>query len=312
MKRSFLLGGIAVFAISGCNNIGPGSAKLKSDDDKTLYAIGFDMGSKMKTLSPSKNEVAALKAGIDDALGKKESQVDIKKYTMMVGELIRTRVAKSAETEKKDSTAFLAKSEKAAGAEKTESGLIYVEKTAGTGASPKASDNVKVHYHGTLRDGTVFDSSKDRGEPATFRLDRVVKCWTEGVQKMKVGGKSELYCPSDLAYGDRGAPPKIPPGAALKFEVELIEIVKGDPAGAGAGAAAGAAAAAKTMKAKAAAAVKNVKPVEKEKVAAEISKKAAEAKAKAGAAVDSKAAEMEKKAAEMEEKTKVLNKANEK
>ena len=82
---------------------------------------------------------------------------------------------------------------------------------------------MKVHYHGTLRDGTVFDSSVERGEPATFPLNRVIPCWTEGVQKMKVGGKAKLVCPSNIAYGDRGAPPKIKPGATLVFEVELLE-----------------------------------------------------------------------------------------
>ncbi len=130
----------------------------------------------------------------------------------------------AAEEEKEASRAFLAEQAKANGAVQTASGLIYVEMTPGEGASPAATDTVKVHYHGTLRDGTVFDSSVDRGQPATFPLNRVIKCWTEGVQKMKVGGKSKLVCPSTIAYGDRGSPPKIKPGAALVFEVELLEI----------------------------------------------------------------------------------------
>ncbi len=96
----------------------------------------------------------------------------------------------------------------------------------GAGSSPQASDKVKVHYHGTLPDGTVFDSSVQRGEPATFALNGVIRCWTEGLQRMKVGGKAKLVCPSDTAYGDRGMPPRILPGATLIFEVELLDIVK--------------------------------------------------------------------------------------
>jgi FKBP-type peptidyl-prolyl cis-trans isomerase FkpA/FKBP-type peptidyl-prolyl cis-trans isomerase FklB len=108
---------------------------------------------------------------------------------------------------------------------------------AGSGAAPKATDTVKVHYKGTLRDGSVFDSSIERGQPATFPLNRVVPCWTEGLQKMKIGGKAKLACPSNLAYGDRGAPPKIKPGAALLFEVELLSIESpaASPAGTPAG-----------------------------------------------------------------------------
>jgi FKBP-type peptidyl-prolyl cis-trans isomerase len=96
----------------------------------------------------------------------------------------------------------------------------------GSGASPAASDTVKVHYHGTLRDGSVFDSSVDRGTPAEFPLNRVIPCWTEAVQGMKVGEKAHITCPSEIAYGDRGMPPAIKGGTALAFDVELIEIVK--------------------------------------------------------------------------------------
>jgi len=111
-----------------------------------------------------------------------------------------------------------------AAAGKMPSGLIYRELTPGTGDSPKATDTVKVHYRGTLINGTEFDSSYKRNQPAQFQLNGVIKCWTEGVQKMKVGGKSKLACPSDLAYGDQGRPPMIPGGATLVFEVELLGI----------------------------------------------------------------------------------------
>ena len=112
------------------------------------------------------------------------------------------------------------------GAVRSASGVIYIPVTVGTGASPKADSTVKVHYHGTLRDGSVFDSSVQRGEPISFPLNGVIPCWTEGVQKMKVGGKAKLVCPSETAYGDRGQGPKIPGGAALMFEVELLGIEK--------------------------------------------------------------------------------------
>jgi FKBP-type peptidyl-prolyl cis-trans isomerase FkpA len=113
-----------------------------------------------------------------------------------------------------------------AGAQKTESGMVYRELHPGEGQSPQATDTVKVNYRGTLVDGTEFDSSYKRGEPAQFPLNGVIKCWTEGVQKMKVGGKSQLVCPADLAYGDGGRP-GIPGGATLVFEIELLQIGDG-------------------------------------------------------------------------------------
>ncbi len=111
------------------------------------------------------------------------------------------------------------------GAVRSESGLVYRSLKDGSGASPVAIDVVRVHYRGTLMDGTEFDSSYKRGTPASFPLTRVIKCWTEGVQKMKVGGKAQLTCPPSIAYGDRGAGGVIPPGATLRFEVELLSIV---------------------------------------------------------------------------------------
>ena len=112
----------------------------------------------------------------------------------------------------------------APGAAATPPALTYKSLREGTGASPTAADTVKVNYRGTLVDGTEFDSSYKRNEPATFPLGRVIPCWTQGVQRMKVGGKAELVCPPELAYGDRGAGGVIPPKATLRFEIELLEI----------------------------------------------------------------------------------------
>ncbi|MBZ5632498.1 MAG: FKBP-type peptidyl-prolyl cis-trans isomerase [Acidobacteriia bacterium] len=125
-----------------------------------------------------------------------------------------------------DFKAYLEKAAAEPGAQKTSSGLVYRELKPGTGASPKATDTVRVHYRGTLIDGKEFDSSYARNEPAEFPLNMVIPAWTEGVQKMKVGGKSHLVCPAEIAYGQRGAPPVIPPGATLIFEVELLGILK--------------------------------------------------------------------------------------
>ena len=123
-----------------------------------------------------------------------------------------------------DAKAYLDKAAAQPGAVRTASGLVYRELRAGSGESPKASDTVTVNYRGTLVDGTEFDSSYKRNEPAQFPLGQVIPCWTEGVQRMKVGGKSELVCPASIAYQDRGSPPVIPGGATLIFEIELLKI----------------------------------------------------------------------------------------
>lgn len=122
------------------------------------------------------------------------------------------------------SAKYLADMARRKGAQRSASGLVFIPLDPGSGRRPAATDTVRVHYHGTLRDGTVFDSSKDRGAPFTARLDKLIPCWIEGVQKMRVGGRSKMGCPARLAYGDRGAPPRIPAGAALVFEMELLAI----------------------------------------------------------------------------------------
>ena len=138
---------------------------------------------------------------------------------------MEARAAGSAEGELALSTAFLEEQASLEGVERTESGIVIQEMTAGSGANPTAEDTVQVHYHGTLRDGTVFDSSVDRDEPDTFPLSGVIPCWTEGLQHISVGGKSRLVCPPDLAYGPQGRP-GIPGNAALVFEVELLDILQ--------------------------------------------------------------------------------------
>ena len=140
--------------------------------------------------------------------------------------LIGCSGSKTSAPDSADSSAFLDKAAKEPGATRTATGLVYRELTPGTGASPTADDVVKVHYRGTLTDGAEFDSSYKRNEPATFPLRRVIPCWTEGVQRMKVGGKSRLTCPSVIAYGEQGSPPVIPGGATLVFEIELLDIPK--------------------------------------------------------------------------------------
>jgi FKBP-type peptidyl-prolyl cis-trans isomerase FkpA len=172
-------------------------------------------------LSPA--ELELIKKGLSDAAAGKPA-VDINTWGPKFNALAQTRGAKVAARQKASGDAYLAKAASQPGAVKTASGLIYREITAGTGASPAPTDTVKVHYKGTLIDGTEFDSSYRRNQPAQFALNGVIPCWTEGVQKMKVGGKASLTCPSAIAYGDHGHPPAIPGGATLIFEVELLEI----------------------------------------------------------------------------------------
>jgi FKBP-type peptidyl-prolyl cis-trans isomerase FkpA/FKBP-type peptidyl-prolyl cis-trans isomerase FklB len=200
-----------------------------ADDTKdVLYALGIALSQSLDVFSLTEEELGHVVAGLRDAALKKTLRLQLEPMKPKLRALAQARARRLIEAEKRAAAEVIAKAAAEPGAQKTESGLVYRELQAGTGPSPKASDRVRVHYHGTLRDGTVFDSSVQRKEPATFPLDGVIPCWTEGVQKMKVGGKARLTCPSKLAYGERGSPPNIRPGAALTFEVELLEIPAAD------------------------------------------------------------------------------------
>ena len=196
-----------------------------TEDEKTIYALGLMMSRNLEAFELTPAELALVQQAISDAAAKRTTAVTLEEYGPKVQTLAQARGAKRAEGEKAKGQAYLDEAAKKPGATKTDSGLVYLETLAGTGAAPVAADKVKVHYRGTLIDGTEFDSSIKRGQPAEFGLGQVIPCWTEGVQKMKVGGKATLTCPSAIAYGDRGRP-SIPPGATLVFEVELIDIVK--------------------------------------------------------------------------------------
>ncbi len=201
-------------------------SSLKTDQEKVLYVLGAMMGQKMGAFRLTESELETIRQGLTDSVLGRPLKVDMATYGPKIDELAKSRAKAYAADVKAKEKPFLDKAAAAKGAVRKPSGLIYTEVKAGTGPAPKATDKVKVHYQGTLTDGSIFDSSIQRKEPTTIALNQVIPCWSEGVQLMKVGGKAKLVCPSDLAYGDGGAAPKIKPGATLVFEVELLEITK--------------------------------------------------------------------------------------
>jgi FKBP-type peptidyl-prolyl cis-trans isomerase FkpA len=193
---------------------------LVTDEQKTIYALGLSIARSLGQFNLSPAEMELVQRALSDSAAGKPAE-KLSDWEPRLPELAKTR-------QRVVSQQVLDKAATQPGATKTASGLIYREVRAGTGASPKATDTVKVNYRGTLADGTEFDSSYARNEPAQFPLNRVVPCWTEGLQLMKAGGSAQLICPSSLAYGEQGRP-GIPPGAVLIFDVELLEIVKNAP-----------------------------------------------------------------------------------
>lgn len=208
------------------------NVSLKSDVDSVSYAIGVSTGlgykENLKTLPGAEANVDALIAGFVQAIKGDSTKMNMEEAREYMQKYFVEASAKEANKTKEEGEKFLADNKTKSGVITTESGLQYQVITEGTGAKPTAEDHVKVHYTGTLLDGTKFDSSIDRGEPAEFPVSQVIKGWTEGLQLMPVGSKYIFWIPSDLAYGDRGAGQMIKPNSTLKFEVELLEIVNND------------------------------------------------------------------------------------
>ncbi len=196
-----------------------------TDDEKTLYALGLSVARSLEPFQLTPTEFEFVVAGLRDQIGDQEPKVSLEEFGPRIRTLAESRTAAAAAEERAKGQEFLAKEAAESGAVKAESGLVKRVLTEGSGESPEANDMVKVNYKGTLRDGTVFDSSEKHGEPAQFRLGGVIPCWTEALQTMKVGEKAHITCPADLAYGDRGFPGSIPPGSTLAFDVELLEIL---------------------------------------------------------------------------------------
>lgn len=205
------------------------SPATMSEDEKAVNALGAAIGQQVvqqvKALNLTPAEMENLKKAFAASLAGQKPEFDIAQYGPKLQARAEAQASVTAAAEKAKSAAFRDTAAAEAGAVKTPSGLVFKTVTPGSGGSPKPTDVVQVNYRGTLMDGTEFDASAKHGGPATFRLNGVVPCWTEGVQRMKVGEKAKLVCPSEIAYGDRGTPDgSIPPGATLVFEVELLGI----------------------------------------------------------------------------------------
>ncbi len=228
----YLLTVVIAFGLLACQSNTQDNVTMKSQTDSVSYAIGLDIGKNLK----SQNIVVApevLAQGIKDIIDSNKTLLTETEAQEVLMAFQKRLMAKHEETMKNQADKniiagkeFLAANKAKDGVVTLPSGLQYKVIKMGTGKKPKASDNVTVHYRGTLIDGTEFDSSIGRGEPTTFQLDQVIKGWTEGLQLMPVGSKFEFYIPSDLGYGDRSAGQHIQPNSTLIFEVELISINK--------------------------------------------------------------------------------------
>jgi FKBP-type peptidyl-prolyl cis-trans isomerase FkpA len=201
-----------------------GGIESVAENEKTIYALGAMLGQRaVQPLHLSEAEVEVLLKGVASTARGGQPDFSLEEYAPKLEALMKERAAAGAAVEKEKSRGFLDEAANEEGAVRTASGLVFRTLEPGDGPSPGATDVVRVHYHGTLTDGTVFDSSRERGEPVVFSLNQMIPCWTEGLQKMKVGETAQLVCPSDIAYGDGGRP-GIPGGATLIFEVELLGI----------------------------------------------------------------------------------------
>ena len=203
----------------------PAQAPLASELEKTLYALGVRCGNELVDFALEEAEVEAVARGLRDAALRRAVAVNEGAFRTAIDELRGERRPLAIAREHQRAEEFVARAAASEGALPLSNGALYFELRPGTGASPRASDRVQVHFHGRLADGSVFDSSVERGVPRQLSLSRMFPCWREGVQRMRVGGKSRLVCPPDTAYGDEGTP-RVPRGAALDLEIELLAILR--------------------------------------------------------------------------------------
>ena len=202
-----------------------GARGLETEEEKTVYALGLLLSKQMPNFPLDERDLEFLEQGLRDGLLRREPRVSLADYAAKLPQLAETRNAALLEAETKQAQEFLESERNVDGASVSESGVVKRVLRRGAGRRPAETDTVELHYHGTLRDGTVFDSSVRRDEPVTLPLARILPCWTEAITTMEVGEKSRFVCPPELAYGERGSPPSIRPGAALAFEMELLAIV---------------------------------------------------------------------------------------
>lgn len=236
MKQAKLMLVLAVaafpFLVWAADKAAAPAPALKSFEEKLGYIMGREIGQSINE-APSKIDINAFIRGVQDAVQNRPSTISPEDEEAIKTEFSNrmqaeqaAKTAALAEENRKSEEAFLAKNKSAKGVVTTASGLQYEVITPGTGATPKETDRVKVNYRGTLLDGTEFDSSYARNQPAVFAVNGVIPGWTEALQLMKLGGKYRIWVPSKLAYGARGAGRAIGPNAMLVFEVEPLEIVK--------------------------------------------------------------------------------------
>ena len=219
MRKFLIIGLVGLLATP----VAAGEKPL-TDEQKTLYAIGMIAARQLSVFTFSPAELEIVSQGMSDVVAGNRPQVEFDAYQEKIQELARARRKAQGDRLAGVNRELLERAAKEKGAVKTDSGLVFITLKEGSGPIPKPTDTISVNYRGLLTDGKEFDSSFKRGRPSEFKLDNVIKCWTEGVQKMKVGGKARLFCPASLAYGDNGAGDLILPGAALEFEIELLEI----------------------------------------------------------------------------------------
>ncbi|MDR2740189.1 MAG: FKBP-type peptidyl-prolyl cis-trans isomerase [Treponema sp.] len=221
---------IAANTLLACNAEGISDRNSKSNaangaDADTSYAFGVALGSDFKQAGLV-FDYGALIDGLRDTLEGNETRITLDEAMPLIQNAMRDAMARQVEENKQKGIDFLTENGKKAGVKTTSSGLQYELVSSGTGPNPRASDTVSVHYEGTLLDGTVFDSSYERGEPTEFPLDQVIAGWTEGIQLMEIGSTYRLFIPSDLAYGEQGVRNFIPPNSTLIFKIELLGIVE--------------------------------------------------------------------------------------